>query len=388
MRKKLYIITLSGFLVLFLSIGALLARSNPRDKTYSYLTILSNILHLVDTNYVEEVDFNKVMDSALYGMVENLDPESFFVKGEDVDSYKKETEANRSRAGVGLSVSKRFGLVTVIAVEKGSSAFENKIKAGDSIRSVGDQYVQDLPVYRIYSLLNGAPGTQVKVSLFRGATEKPESFVLVRRTVTKPYIESFVVQPRIGYIRIMHLLPGVESEVEKKLADFQGQGVDRLILDLRSCVDESQDPAVKVADLFMPQTTIVQISGRDGVIQKISGDSKVAYKGQLLILADFTTAGGAEIIAGAIQDAGAGKILGLRTYGRGGIQKLLPAGSNYVVLTTQKYVTPKGKVILNNGIDPAMLFKDEVKSVEPRTDEDRMLNRAIEYFRHPQEKAA
>jgi carboxyl-terminal processing protease len=383
LRKKFYIITLSGFLVLFLSIGALLARSNPRDKTYSYLTIFSNILHLVDANYVQEVDFNKVMDSALYGMVENLDPESFFVKGQDVDEYKKELEENRSKADVGITVSKRFGLVSVIAVEKGSSAYENKIKAGDSIRSVGDHYVQELPIYKIDSLLSGAPGTQVKISLFRGANEKPENFTLVRKAVTKPYIESFVAQPRIGYIRVVHLLPGVETEIEKKLEDFQGQGVDRLILDLRSCVDELQDPAVKVADLFLPQTLIVQISGRDGVVQKISGDSKVAFKGQLLILADFTTAGGAEIIAGAIQDAGAGKIMGLRTYGRGGIQKLLPAGGNYVVLTTQKYVTPKGKVILNNGIEPSMPFKDDLKSADTKTDEDRMLNKAIDYFRHP-----
>jgi carboxyl-terminal processing protease len=383
LRKKFYIITLSGFLVLFLSIGALLARSNPRDKTYSYLTIFSNILHLVDANYVEEVDFNKVMDSAMYGMVENLDPESFFVKGQDVEEYKKELQENRSKAGVGISVSKRFGLVSVIAVEKGSSAFENKIKAGDSIRSVNDQYVQDLPLYKIDSLLDGAPGTQVKISLFKGANEKPENFTLVRKAITHPYIESFVAQPRIGYIRINHLLPGVESEIEKKLVDFQGQGIDRLILDVRSCVEEDQDPAVKVADLFMPQTTIVQISGRDGVIQKISGDSKVAFKGQLLILTDFTTAGGAEIVAGAIQDAGTGKVFGVRTYGRGGIQKLLPAGNNYIVLTTQKYVTPKGKVILNNGIDPAIPFKDDLKSADVKADEDRMLNKAIDYFRHP-----
>ncbi|HEY7160140.1 MAG TPA: S41 family peptidase [Acidobacteriota bacterium] len=383
MRKKFYIVTLSGFLVLFLSIGALLARSNPRDKTYSYLTIFSNILHLVDANYVEEVDFNKVMDSAMYGMVENLDPESFFVKGTDVDEYKKELEENKSKAGVGISVSKRFGLVSVIAVEKGSSAYENKIKAGDSIRSVNDQYVQELPIYKIDNMLNGPPGTQVKISLFKGANEKPENFTLVRRAITKPYIESFVAQPRIGYIRIVHLLPGVETEIEKKLADFQSQGIDRLILDVRSCVEDIQDPAVKVADLFLPQTTIVQISGRDGVVQKISGDSKVAFKGQLLILADFTTAGGAEIVAGAIQDAGAGKVLGIRTYGRGGIQKLLPAGGNYIVLTTQKYVTPKGKVILNNGIDPAMPFKDDLKTADTKPDEDRMLNKAIDYFRHP-----
>lgn len=383
MRKKFYIITLSGFLVLFLSIGALLARSNPRDKTYSYLTIFSNILHLVDANYVEEVDFNKVMDSAMYGMVENLDPESFFVKGQDVEEYKKELDENRNKAGVGITLSKRFGLVTVVAVEKGSSAFENKIKAGDSIRSVNDQYVQELPIYKIDYLLNGAPGTQVKISLFKGANEKPENFTLVRKAITRPYIESFVAQPRIGYIRINHLLPGVETEIEKKLTEFQGQGVDRLILDVRSCVEELQDPAVKVADLFLPQTTIVQISGRDGVVQKITGDSKVAFKGQLLILTDFTTAGAAEIVAGAIQDAGAGKVMGLRTYGRGGIQKLLPAGANYVVLTTQKYVTPKGKVILNNGIEPIMPFKDDLKSADVKSDEDRMLNKAIDYFRHP-----
>jgi carboxyl-terminal processing protease len=390
LRKRILLVLVSGFLVLFLSIGALLARSNPQDKTYSYLTIFSNILHLVDSNYVEDVDFDKVMDSALYGMVENLDPESFFIKGNELDAYKKDQEQSKSKAGVGISIAKRFGMVTVISVDKGSPADESKIKPGDYIRSINDQYVQELPLYKIYGLLKGAPGTQVKISMFKGATEKPEDFTLTRRAVSRPYIESYVAQPKIGYIRIHHLLPGVETDIEKKLNDFREQSISSMILDLRGTVGDSHEVAVKVADLFLGQTLIVQISGRDGVIQKINGDNKVSFKGELLVLADYTTAGGAEIIAGAIQDAGAGKVYGVRTFGRGGIQKILPAGDNYVVLTTQKYVTPKGKVILNNGIDPVMQFKDEVKDIDstPKEEEDRLLNKAIEYLRHPQEKVA
>ncbi|HSP06514.1 MAG TPA: S41 family peptidase, partial [Acidobacteriota bacterium] len=109
-----------------------------------------------------------------------------------------------------------------------------------------------------------------------------------------------------------------------------------------------------------------------------------------LVLVDFTTSSSAEIVAGAIQDSAAGKVYGTRTYGRGGIQKLIPAGDNYVMLTTQKYLTPKGRVILNNGIEPSIPFKDDVKAVrgEENKDEDRMLDKAIEYMRHPEEKAA
>jgi carboxyl-terminal processing protease len=383
--KRFYLILTSGALVLFMSIGALLARTNPKDNSYAYLTIFSNVLHLVDQNYVEDVDFNKVMDSALHGMVENLDPESFFIKGSEIDSYKKEIEENKSKAGVGLTVSRRLGMVMVIAVEKDSPAAQANIKPGDLIRSVNDQYVQPLPTYRIYSLIKGLAGTSVKISIFKSALEKPQDFTLVRKATRKPYTESYVAQENIGYIGIRHLLPGIDAEVERKLEQYDQQGIKNLILDLRGCTEEDQDLALKVADLFIGATPLLEISGRDGLVQTINGDAKILYKDTLLVLADYTTSGGAEIIAGSIQDSGTGKILGVRTFGKGGIQKLIPAGQNYLVLTTEKYLTPKGKSILSNGVEPAIPYKEDVKSIDRPESEDIMLEKAIDYLRHPGE---
>jgi carboxyl-terminal processing protease len=366
----------------------MLARANPNGSPYGYLTIFTNVLHLVDSNYVEEVNFNKVMDSAMYGMVESLDSESFFIKGKEIEQYRKEIEALKGQAGIGLTIARRLGMIIVVAVEKGSPADEKKIKAGDFIRSINDQYVQGVPLYRIYQQLKGAPGTEVKLSIFRGSLESPEDYVLVRRQITKPYIESYVIQPKIGYIRIMHLLPGVETEIQKKLEVFARQGIQKMIFDLRSCTEEDEALAVKVADLFVPTTPIVQISGRQGVVKKISGQADKHFEGELLVLIDYTTAAGAEIIAGAIQDAGVGKAYGSRTFGRGGIQTLLPAGQNWVVLTTQKYLTPKGKSILANGIEPLVPYKEDLKSADKEEGQDRMLNGAIEILRHPAQKAA
>jgi carboxyl-terminal processing protease len=388
LNKRLLLVGISGILVMFLSIGALLARNTPSDNAYGYLSIFSNVIHLINSNYVEEVDFSKVMDSALSGMVESLDSESFFLKGDEVEVYKKELEEDKNKAGVGLSIAKRNGIVMVIAVEKGSSAEINKIKPGDFIRTVDDQYVQTMPAYQIYHLLRGNPGTQVKVSLFKGALEKPEQLTLVRKAITKPYIQSYIAQPKIGYIGVQHLLPGVEKEIETKLATFKDQGVNSLILDLRDCTEENQEVGVKVANLFVGNTLIVQISGREGPAKKIMGEGNIAFKGNLLVLTDFTTAGSAEIIAGAIQDSGAGKVFGTRTFGRGGIQELVPAGSNWLVLTTQKYLTPKGKIILANGIDPAIPYKEDVRAAEKTDEQDPMLDKAIEQLRHPEEKAA
>jgi carboxyl-terminal processing protease len=387
-NKKYFLISLSGVLVLFLSLGALLAKSSPKDKTYSYLTIFSNVMHLVDVNYVEDVDFNKIMDSALYGMVENLDSESFFIKGKDLEDYKKHIQDDQDKAGVGITLAKRFGMITVVAVEKGSSADQHEIHPGDYVRSIDDQYVQALPLYKINGLMKGTPGTNVKISFFESALEKPREFVLTRKNITHPYISAYVAQPKIGYIRVNHLLPGVDTEIEQKLASFKQQGVDKLILDVRGCAEDSYESAVKVADLFVGAVPIVQISGRDGAIQKISGNEKIAYKGDFLILSDYTTSGAAEILAGALQDDGAGKVYGIRSFGRGGIQKLVPAGDNWIMLTTQKYLTPKGKVILNNGIDPLIVFRDDVKSVEQSPDEDRMLEKAIDSLRYAAKKAA
>lgn len=388
MNKRLLLISTSGLLVLFLSIGALLARSAPNDNAYGYLSIFSNVVHLINNNYVEDVDFNKVMDSALIGMVESLDSDSFFLKEKDLELYKKELEEDKSKAGVGLSIAKRNGIVMVVSVVKGSSADENKIKPGDFIRTINDQYVQSMPSYQIYHLLKGNPGTQLKISLFKGALEKPEQLTLVRRAVTKPYIHSYVAQPKIGYIGIQHLLPGVEKEIENKLSSFKEQGVTSLILDLRDCTEEDQDVAVKVSNLFVGNAVIAQVSGREGPAKKIMGSGKPVFKGDILVVTDFTTAGGAEIIAGAIQDSGAGKVFGTRTFGRGGIQELVPAGSNWLVLTTQKYLTPKGKMILTNGIDPAIAYKEEVKAADRTEEVDPMLDQAIDYLRHPVEKAA
>ncbi len=378
----------SGLVVLFTSIGALLARNAPNTSPYGYLTIFTNVLHLVDTNYVEDVDFNKVMDSAMYGMVESLDSESYFIKGKDIDQYKKEIDALATQAGVGVTIARRYGMVVVVAVEKGSSAETKKIKAGDFVRSINGQYVQGIPLYRIYQLMKGNPGTEVKLSMFRGSLEKPEELVLVRRAISKPYSESYVIQQNIGYIAIRHLLPGVESEIEKKLEAFQRQGIQKLILDLRGCTDETQDTAIKVTDLFVKAVPIVQIAGREGVTKKITGDDRTLFSGEMLVLIDYTTAGGTEIIAGAIQDSGIAKTYGTRTFGRGGIQKLLPAGQNWVVLTTQKYLTPKGRPILGIGIEPAIPYKEVVKTADQEEGVDRLLNGAIEKLRHPEEKAA
>ena len=378
----------SGVVVLFTSIGALLARNAPNTSPYSYLTIFTNVLHLVDNNYVEDVDFNKVMDSAMYGMVESLDSESYFIKGKDIDQYKKEIELLATQAGPGLTIARRFGMVVIVAVEKGSSADAKKIKAGDFIRSINGQYVQGIPLYRIYQLMKGNAGTEVKLSMFRGSLEKPEDFMLVRQAVSKPYSESYVIQQNIGYIAIRHLLPGVETEIEKKLEAFQRQGIQKLILDLRGCTEENQDTAIKVSDLFLKAVPIVQIAGREGVTKKITGDARSLFSGEMIVLVDYTSAGGTEIIAGAIQDSGIAKTFGTRTFGRGGIQKLLPAGENWVVLTTQKYLTPKGRPILGVGIEPSIPYKDDVKSADQKEGEDRLLNGAIEKLRHPAEKAA
>jgi carboxyl-terminal processing protease len=388
LNRKYLLMFASGVVVLFTSIGALLARNAPNTSPYGYLTIFTNVLHLVDNNYVEDVDFNKVMDSAMYGMVESLDSESYFIKGKEIEQYKKEIDALATQPGVGLTLARRFGMVVVVAVEKGSSAETKKIKAGDFIRSINGQYVQGIPLYRIYQLMKGNAGTEVKMSMFRGSLEKPEDFVLVRKAISKPYSEGYVIQQNIGYIGIHHLLPGVETEIEKKLEAFQRQGIQKLILDLRGCTEENQDVAIKVSDLFLKAVPIVQIAGRDGVARKINGDARSLYSGEMLVLFDYTTAGGTEIIAGAIQDSGIAKGFGTRTFGRGGIQKLLPAGQNWVVLTTQKYLTPKGKPILGVGVEPAIPYREDVKSADQKEGEDRLLNGAIEKLRHPAEKAA
>ena len=270
-------------------------------------------------------------------------------------------------------------------MEKDSAAAQSNIKPGDLIRSVNDQYVQPLPTYKVYSLIKGPAGTSVKISIFKSALEKPEDFTLVRRATRKPYTESYVAQENIGYIGIHHLLSGVETEVERKLEQYNQQGIKNLILDLRGCTEEDQDLALKVSDLFIGATPMLEISGRDGILQTVNGDAKVLFKGNLLVLADYTTSGGAEIIAGALQDSGVGKVLGIRTFGKGGIQKLIPAGQNYLYLTTEKYLTPKGKTILSNGVEPAILFKEDVKTIDLPESEDRMLEKAIDYLRHPGE---
>src|SRR5262249_3770686 len=251
-----------------------------------------------------------------------------------------------------------------------------------------DQYVQNMPLFKIYYLLKGNPGTTVKISLYESALEKPQDFTLTRRATTKPYVQSYVAQPKIGYLGVQHLLPGVETEIQTKLDSFAQQGVKDLILDLRNCTEEDQDLAVKVASLFVGSAPVVQISDRTGKTQNISGTGKAQFQGNLIVLQDFTTAGGAEIIAGAIQDTGAGKVFGVRSYGRGGIQKLFPAGQDYVVLTTQKYLTPKGKMILTNGIEPTLPYKEDVKKIDESDDSDRMLNKAIDILRYPDQKAA
>jgi len=344
---------------------------------------------------VTEPDLKKVTDGAIRGLLEALDPYSTYFTPAEYKDYQEHPDLGP--ASVGIYLSKRSGYVTVVSVLPGSPAEKAGIRAGDLIDRVEATPTRELSVLQIERLLAGAPDTPVKVYVVREARGEPEPIALTRTLPNYPPVVAKVMDDGNGYLRISTFDKGKARQIAAKLKELESQGAHKIILDLRNCAGGDVQEAVDTASLFLGKGLITYLSGQRYPRQDITAHPTDSVSDlPLAVLINQSTAGPAELVASAILGNKRGEVVGVRSFGVGVFQKLIPVGDgSALLLSVAKYYGADGKAINDNGVTPSVVQTAEYSAPESDSDEavqnpehfggkeDLQLRKAIEILAHP-----
>jgi len=376
-RKRLALI---GIICLLMG-GLVFVSGKDRPVTagtadvYENIEIFTEVLRQIEKNYVEPQDPQKLIYGAIKGMVQSLDPHSSFLTKEEHQELLIETKG--SFTGVGIEITVRDNVLTVVSPIEGTPAYEAGIQAGDQIIGIDDKPTNDMTLTDAVKNIRGPKGTKVKLTVRREGAEKPLEFSITRDVIPLKSVRSHLLSPDIGYVRISSFQSKTDEDLASALEKIEdGRALKGLILDVRNNPGGLLTQAIKVSDLFLDSGLIVSTKGRND-----SQDMEVpANKNEdprnypIIVLVNGGSASAAEIVAGALQDNKRALVLGTKTFGKGSVQTILPlSDGSGLRLTTAKYYTPSGKSIQLSGITPDIKVEFVPPVDKPEKGESRFL---------------
>jgi carboxyl-terminal processing protease len=329
-------------------------------NTYKNLKTFSEVLDMVEKNYVEPVESDKLMLGAINGMIKSLDPHSSFMTA---DMYKEmEVETRGSFGGLGIEITILKDVLTIVSPIEDTPAFNAGLKAGDQIIKIDDKSTKDITITEAVKKLRGPRDTKVTITIFREGMTKPKDFVITRSIIKIKSVKSKIYDNQIGYIRIASFQERTVDDVKKTLKEIEAKAspLTGLVIDMRNNPGGLLNQSVEVSDLFLKSGIIVSTRGRSKSMEsksvaKDDGDEPTC---PIVVLVNEGTASAAEIVSGALQDNGRAVILGTQTFGKGSVQTVIPLEDGAALkLTTAKYYTPKGRSIQAEGITPDIVVK-------------------------------
>ena len=358
---RIGIFSLSVLIFCYAGIGHVLGRSSD-DKAYKSLTVYGEVLQKIQQDYVDDPNMRTVTAGALHGLLESLDPQSSYLTPREYEEYKKKI-GNPGTGETGLALSKRYGYIIVLSVLADSPGTKAGIRSGDLLESIGGFTTRDMSVGQGLNLLNGQPGTGIKVSVIRRGKATPDEVDIVREKLSTPRLIVQKADPDILVMRVPSLDAGRAEEVRNRLVDAEKQGIHKVILDLRECGRGPVSEAVSIARLFVPAGTLTTLRGQTVSTQIISAEPKqVIWKNPVSVLVDTTTSGAAEVLASAIAANHRGDVVGERTFGLASEQKLITLDDGAaLILTVANYYNADGKSILEEGVTPTEIVRAEAQ---------------------------
>ena len=359
-----------------------IAYSKNIDKLYEKIDLLGEVLEKVQDEYVDEIDQAEVMDFAINGILQSLDPYSAYMNPKIYEEMQ--TETSGEFGGLGIEVSMEAGVVKVISPIDDTPASRVGVKAGDYIVRINGEQVQGKTLMEAVNLMRGPVGSPIEITIRRKGLKKAKIFTIIREIIEIKSVISKLIDNEIGYLRLRafnenssNQLKGEISKLEKnnKLVGY--------ILDLRNNPGGLLSQAVRISDFFLDDGEIVSTRGRKSrENRKFFAKKGDRIKGKpLIVLINNGSASAAEIVAGALQDQKRAVLLGEATYGKGSVQSIIPLRNKGAIrLTISKYYLPSGKSISEVGVTPDIRVEEEDEEFSINTITDNQLNYAVKLF--------
>jgi carboxyl-terminal processing protease len=363
-------LVVGGTLALLVFTGGVRHAITAIEDTYEKLKVFTEILSLVQANYVDDVNSKELIYGAVKGMLESLDPHSSFMPPEAFREMQVETQG--SFGGLGIEITVKDRLLTVVAPIEGTPADRAGIHAGDRILKIEGQVTKDMTLMEAVRKLRGPKGSKVTINILREGVAEPFDVTLVREVIEVKSIRHKDLGDGIYYVRITSFQERTTKDLEAALGQALKTKSNALVLDLRNDPGGLLNQAVAVSDMFLDKgQLIVYTRGRqkDQDLRFTAEHAAGFPKLPMVVLVNGGSASASEIVAGALQDWKRAVILGTKTFGKGSVQTVIPlSDGSGLRLTTAKYFTPKGRSIHGSGITPDIVVelpKPEVKALTP-----------------------
>jgi|TARA_B110000438_G_scaffold303578_1_gene365751 carboxyl-terminal processing protease len=352
------------------------------DKLYEKIDLFSEVLEKIQDEYVDDVDKSEIMDSAINGALQSLDPYSAYMKPEVFKDSR--TETSGEFGGLGIEVSMESGVVKVIAPIDNTPASKAGIKAGDYIVKIDGKQVQGKTLMEAVNLMRGPVDTAIKLTVRRKGLKKAKVYTIIRKVIEVKSVASKTVSDKVGYLRLRVFNENSSDQLKKAISKIEkNKKMVGYILDLRNNPGGLLSQAIIISDFFLNNGEIVSTRGR----KKSENRKFFAKKGDkingkpLIVLINNGSASASEIVAGALQDQKRAILLGQTTFGKGSVQAIIPLKNKGAIrLTTSKYYLPSGRSISEVGITPDIEIEEKDEEFSINTDTDNQLNYAINLF--------
>ena len=349
------------------------------DDIYKKIDLFSEVLDKINKEYVEEIDQSEVMDAAINGVLQSLDPYSAYMSPESLQSMQ--TETSGEFGGLGIEVSMEAGVVKVISPLDESPAYRVGVKAGDYIVKIDEHQVQGKTLMEAVDLMRGSVGSDIEITVRRKGVKKAIIFKITREIIKIQSVKSKKIDDSIGYIRLSAFNENSSSQIKKKINEFnKNKNIKGYILDLRNNPGGLLSQAIKISDFFLTNGEIVSTKSRkDSENRRWFANKGDIIDGKVLIvLINYGSASASEIVAGALKDNKRAILVGESSYGKGSVQSIIHLkNSGAIRLTISKYYLPSGKSISEVGITPDIEVSESTDEFRIDTENDNQLNFAV-----------
>ena len=355
-----------------------------KNSLYEKIDLFGEVLENIQKDYVDEVDQSDMMDSAINGVLQSLDPYSAYMSPE---LFKEmQTDTRGEFGGLGIEIGMEAGVVKVISPIDDTPAAKAGIKAGDYIVKIGNEQVQGKSLLEAVKLMRGPVGTSIDLTIRRKNVKKPLEFKIVRKIIEVQSVSSKIIgdEKNLGYIRLKSFNENSDKQFLKSLKEFEKKSkIKGYVFDLRNNPGGLLTQAINITDFFLDEGEIVSTKGRQvSETRKFFARKGDETKGKpIVVLINYGSAPAAEIFAGALKDHKRAIILGENSYGKGSVQSIIPLrNGGGIRLTISKYYLPSGKSISEVGVTPDIIIEEEGEDFTINTEKDNQLNYAIKLF--------